>query len=129
VTIQQFASKHRLKTRVDTDGTTIIPGRYPGCHIYEHDEEVGEFGVVFISSSVRTLFWNKRKSEAEATGMRVVQSGDAEGAIVFDPEKPEQVRVALRTARVLPKRRMSEEQRQLLVEQLRRVNPRTPGKG
>jgi len=110
--IIDFAEKHRLKVRRDSDdGTDIIPGTHDHSHIYEWDED--ELAVMFITSATkpaRPFLWRKHRDSGIATGMRLIQNGDAEGCLGFDPAKSEQVKIALRLAGVKKKRRMSEKQ-------------------
>jgi hypothetical protein len=42
--------------------------------------------------------------------MRFIQSGEAEGCLGFDPDKPDQVKIALKLAGVRRKRRLSPKQ-------------------
>lgn len=111
VTIKTFAESYRLKTALDSDGTTIIPGR--SGQIYEHGD--GRFGVIFQSSRFRTREgWNNRRKECEAAGMELWQDGDYQGALLFDPDYPGQVKIAIRVAGCKTKRVMTEAQRAVL---------------
>src|SRR5215831_17084860 len=54
--------------------------------------------------------WGNYRRAAEATGMTVLQNGDSEGCLGFDPGNSEQVRLALKIAGVRRKRELSLEQ-------------------
>lgn len=91
-TITNFATTHRLKTAVDSDHTTIIPGRTG--QIYDHGD--GTLGVIFQTNRYRTReAWNNRRKKAESVGMTLHQDGDYEGALLFDPTNPLQARTAV----------------------------------
>ena len=67
--------------------------------------------VTPVNRLPRTHFWRKVSAACLGAGMTMRQQGDAEGALSFDPNNQEQVRLAMKLAGVRPKRRMSEEQR------------------
>jgi hypothetical protein len=112
MTIIEFAEKHKLKVRRDPDdGTDIIPGTHDQSHIYEWNKN--ELAVIFITPSTkpaRPFFWRKHRTSAIAAGMRVIQDGDAEGCMGFDPARPDQVKIALKLAGVKRTRQVSQEQ-------------------
>jgi hypothetical protein len=102
--IRKFADSNRLKTAVDSDGTTIIRGRTG--QIYEHGDD--RFGVIFSSATFKTKeAWNTRRKQCEATGMELHQDGDYEGSLLFDPANKAQVKAAIKTSGVRPKRQLS----------------------
>jgi len=51
-TLTRFATQHRLRTRVDDDLTTIIPGKVG--HIYEFDDKL--LGVTVIPDPPRRQY-------------------------------------------------------------------------
>jgi hypothetical protein len=111
MSIIDFAKQYRLKVRRDTDGSDIIQGTYDESHIYEWNEN--ELGVMFITPATkpaRPFFWRKHRDSGIATGMRVIQDGDAEGCLGFDPSNPDQVKIALKLAGIKRKRQVSQEQ-------------------
>lgn len=112
MTIIEFAEKHELKVRRDADdGTDIIPGTHYHSHIYEWNES--EMAVMFITpaaKSARTFFWRKHRDSGIAAGMRLIQDGDAEGCLGFDPSRPSQVKIALKLAGVKRRRQVSQKQ-------------------
>jgi hypothetical protein len=63
-----------------------------------------------LGQAARTGMWNARRKEAEAAGMILRQSGDAEGSLSFNPVNPEQSLIALKIARPKQKRRLSADQ-------------------
>lgn len=122
MTIQEFAAKYRLRTKMDVDGTTIIPGRMG--QIYEYSAEEGQleggvrFGVMVIPPTLRTSFWKRQSKLLRGVGCRINQNGDHEGAALFDPENVKQVKVAIKAARILRIRQYSEATRQKLRARL-----------
>ena len=58
--LQQFSVAKGLKTRVDVDGTLIIPGRLG--HIYQYDHHT--LAVVVIPSTPRKNYWGHHSEEA-----------------------------------------------------------------
>jgi len=58
----------------------------------------------------RPFYWRKHRGAGIKVGMRVIQNGDAEGCLGFDPDNSEQVKIALKLAGVKRKRRISSEQ-------------------
>jgi hypothetical protein len=112
VSIADFAVQYKLKTRHDQDdGTDIIPGTLDQSHIYKWDES--ELAAIFItpaSKPARPFFWHKLRDSGITAGMRLIQDGDAEGCLGFDPTKPAQVKIALKLAGVKRKRQVSPKQ-------------------
>ena len=106
IDIQRFATKHRLKTRIDDDLTKIIGGKVG--HIYEYDDE--HLGVIVIPEPPRPAYWSHTRKTLIAAGFEVVQNGEGEGCAIFDPNNPEQVKLAIKAAKVKRRRVMSEAQ-------------------
>lgn len=105
MTIEKFAEKYRLKTRIDEDGTKIIPGRVG--HLYEYDDEV--MGVIVMPVPPRKQYWGYTRTALISVGCSVVQDGDGEGAATFDPANLEQVKAALKAARVKKRKLLTPE--------------------
>jgi hypothetical protein len=107
--IAEFADNHRFKTRVDEDGTKIIPGKLG--HIYEwgDEDEAMLYGVVVIPKPPRKQYWGFTKRTLAEAGFCIVQDGDGEGAATFDPTNEKQVKAAKRAAGVKSRRVMSPE--------------------
>ena len=61
-------------------------------------------------------WWNAARAAFLCAGMEITQDGDQEGTATFDPENPEQVRLALKYADVKRRRRVSEAERQRLTQ-------------
>jgi ribosomal protein L37AE/L43A len=126
-----FAARHRLKTRIDADGTTIIPGRDGSSHIYENGDDL--LGVLYMPRVAgkpvtgAIMKWNRRRDKSEAAGMELQQNGDYEGSLTFDPENAQQVKLAIWIAGVKPKRIMSEAQREAARRGLVVANSRVAG--
>jgi hypothetical protein len=111
MTIQAFATDHRLKVTKDTCDDPAIMGRIGQSNIYEYSAD--ELGVMFITDGKkepRTQTWNKFKAACLGAGMTIHQSGDAEGAFSFDPTNKTQARVAIKGIKARVKRQMTPEQ-------------------
>jgi hypothetical protein len=54
--------------------------------------------------------WGNLKRAAAATGMTLRQNGDTEGCLSFDPRNKEQAKLAIKIAKVRPKRQRTPEQ-------------------
>ena len=110
--LQDFSARERLKTRIDADGTLIVPGKLG--HLYEYDDQ--HLGAIVIPSIPRKQYWSVTRTRLVRLGFEVVQDGDCEGAAYFDPSNPEQAKAAIRAAGVRRKRRLCSAQvnRQIL---------------
>ena len=114
VTLGSFAEKHRLKVKRDDLGDTIIPGKQG--HVYEYSAT--ELGVMFMPPRTQAepwgrwcpKTWGNFKRAAVAAGMTVRQNGDSEGCLSFDPKNNEQAKLAIKIAKVRPKRQRTPDQ-------------------
>ena len=104
--VQRFAQTNRLKTKIDADGTPIIPGKLG--HIYQYDEN--RLGVMVMPANSRVRYWSATRRRLANLGFSIVQNGDCEGAAVFSPSDHEQTRAAIRTAGIKRKRQLSSAQ-------------------
>jgi hypothetical protein len=84
-----FAKSNKLKlTDTDDDGTIIL-GR---CgHIYEYSDT--RLGLLYTSAASG---WNARRDAAVEAGMTLLQNGDLEGTLSFDPANPKQAKLAIK---------------------------------
>jgi hypothetical protein len=101
--VQRFAHTNRLKTKIDADGTLIIPGKLG--HIYQYDHH--SLGVVVVPRIPRRKYWGLTRRKLLALWFTVVQDGDGEGAAVFNPANAEQARAAIKAAGITRKRQLS----------------------
>jgi len=101
--IQSFARLHRLRTRLDTDGTLIILGKLG--HIYQYDDH--RLAVLILSPIDRGRYWSATRGRLSSLGFTIVQNGDCEGVAIFSSSDPEQARAAIRAAGVKRKRQLS----------------------
>lgn len=120
--IQTFSIRHRLKARVDEDGTKIVPGKFG--HIYLYDDDV--LGVMVIPDPPRRQYWGCIRSALLTAGFIVVQDGDGEGAAIFELANTAQAKAAIRAAGIKHKRRIAPEQRTKQIERLRASAGRPP---
>lgn len=112
--LRTFAEKHRLYTKLDTDGTTIIAGKLG--HLYEHSDT--QLGLLFMPTVPRARLWSVTKAKGTAAGMVVRQNADSEGTLLFDANSAEQARLAVSLVRARPKRVLTDEQRSALADRL-----------
>lgn len=114
MTIKEFATKHKVRIKLDEELEAIVLAKHG--QIYDYGS--GRFGVMFMFDTPKP--WNNRRRECEAAGMRVIQDGDTEGTLLFDPENREQAKTAIRLVGARQKREMTPEQRKAAVERLAR---------
>jgi hypothetical protein len=79
---------------------------------------------MFLMETVGT--WNNRRKACEAAGMEVLQDGDTEGTLLFNPEDKIQSRTAIRLVGARQKRQLSPEHREAATERLRRFRESAP---
>ena len=106
--LSDFAAKQRLPMRQDHDGTEIIPGSEGSSHVFQYNDDL--LGVMIMPETGTAHRWRSAKAAFLAAGMGVTQSGDAEGVGTFDPSNRDQVRLALRYARIRRKKTLSKDQ-------------------
>ena len=100
-----FAEKYRLRVRRDECGDPIVVGKLG--ELYQHDD--GLVGLVLMSPNGddpkldNTLRSRMRKALRE--GLELVQQGDYESSLLFNPQDHAQAKLAIRLVGVKPKRR------------------------
>jgi len=98
----------------DDCGDAIILGK--NGHIYEYNGT--ELGVMFMPPRIKgepwgrwcPKTWGNFKRAAVAAGMTLCQNGDTEGCLSFEPNNKEQAKLAMKIAKVRPKRQRTPEQ-------------------
>ena len=118
MTIQDFATRYRLHTRLDDDQTTIVPGKYG--HIFDYDDD--SLGVLIMPKKPRLYYWGFRRTAFLQAGFTVTQNGDHEGAATFDPQNPAHAKLAIRSAGIKVKKTLSESDRALRSNRMRELN-------
>jgi hypothetical protein len=109
-----FAERYGLKTKRDECGERIVPGRLG--QVYEYGG--GKLGCMVMAPSAR--YWNAARRNLVHAGCQVIQNGDTEGTVIFDPRDEGQVKLAIRAVGAKRKRKLSEAQRAALVGRLRK---------
>jgi hypothetical protein len=110
-TLKTFATKYRLKLRLDVGETGIIFGR--AGQIHQHD--LGRLGVMYMPAKAKTAeMWNTRRRACMAVGMLLHQNGDREGSLLFDPSSAAQAKLAIQVGGVKGRRIMSQAQKESL---------------
>lgn len=100
--INTFAEEHKLAYRRDPqDGTVIIPARLGQMYEYNNTR----LAVMFMpTGNPRPRLWSSVRGRCLAVGMTLLQNGDAEGSLSFDPSNEEQSAVAITVVRAKRKR-------------------------
>ena len=129
--IHKFAEKNRMKVTHDECGDAIIAGRQG--QLYPFTES--EMGVMFLPPKNTEdswgrwcpKLWGNFKRAAALIGMVLTQDGDSEGCLAFDPQNAEQVKLAVKIAKVRIRKKLSPERKAALaatlaVARVQRVN-------
>lgn len=123
--LTEFADPFRVKTQFDSCGEQIIPGKPYKAHrpedrnqIFDHGDDQ-HFGVSLLLTSARQ--WGSAAKRLLAVGMTVLQGGDTEGTLLFDPTNAGQAKAALREAGIKRRRVLSEDDRSARALRLKRV--------
>ena len=89
MTVSEFAAQFRVKTRLDSCGEQIIPGKpykeprpEDRNQIFDYGDDE-HFGVSLLLRTARQ--WASASKRLLIAGMTVMQSGDTEGTLLFDP--------------------------------------------
>lgn len=118
MTLETFASKNRLKVKQlpEDGGASVIDGRQGQIYDGEFDDE--QLAVSYtpgLDKKHRGIGeWRPKtagnfRRSAIALGMKTLQVGDSELALLFDPKNRAQVRLAIKIAGARPKRKISPE--------------------
>jgi hypothetical protein len=107
--VKSFATANKLQApKTDTDGTAVIFGRTG--QLFEYDNS--QLGVIYSNpKDLTSQRWNTFRGDALKAGMELIQHGDREGSLAFDPKDRLQTRIAIKGAGVKRKRVMSEAQK------------------
>jgi hypothetical protein len=106
--IDNFAKRHRLKTKHDPCGEKIVPGKKGESHIFQYDNEL--LGVVIMPAPNETRTWNSAHKAFLKAGLTVTLDGDREGIATFDPGNKEQVRLAKKYTGISSRRKATSAQ-------------------
>jgi hypothetical protein len=109
------------------DGTQIVPGHKGRSHLFDYGD--GLLGVAVIPASGSAYWWNAAREVFAAVGMAIRQNGDHEGIATFDPQSPEQTRLALKYAGVRRRKQISAEHKAKLQAGLLRAKTSLVGEG
>ena len=129
--IHKFAENNRMKVTHDECGDAIIAGRQGQLYPYTESE----MGVMFLPPKTKEdscgrwcpKLWGNFKRAAALIGMVLTQDGDSEGCLSFDPQNAEQVKLAVKIAKVRIRKKLSPERKAALaatlaVARVQRVN-------
>lgn len=108
--IQEFAEANRLRTKEDSCGERIVPGKQfcshmpkkveYRSHVYEHG--TGQLGACLLFNSARK--WEAAKRRMIDAGLTVRQNAYTEGTALFDSGDKAQVRLVLKLAGIKTRR-------------------------
>ena len=131
--LKTFSEKYRLKANGNGCGEVTIKGRWG--QIYEYGS--GKLGVMFMPPPTKEKpwgieclrKWNGLRCKATAAGMELVQNGDSEGCLTFDPADKAQALLAIKIAGCRPKKQLSAVQVAKMIATLAefRSNPKVEG--
>jgi hypothetical protein len=112
MTIREFAEQYRCRLKRDGCGEQIIPGKVG--QIYDYG--TGRFGALFMpSGKPRSNLWGRVRRKLTAAGFQLLQNGDGEGCLLFDPTDATQTALAIRAVGARRKRVLSEGQLAVLA--------------
>lgn len=103
-----FALRYRLRVRRDECFRKHIRGRRG--EIYQDDMK--RLRVMLLDLTPK--MWGHRRNACLRTGMELIQDGDGEGSLSFDPRDPVQARAAIKAAHVKRRRQPSGKQLEVL---------------
>lgn len=113
--LREFGKEYRLKITRDECNDPIIRGSRG--NLYEYS--ANQIGLMMISDEGHPRLWNIVREKCLEAGMILHHNGDGEGSFSFDPANDVQARLAIKSAGVCPKKRISEEHKARLLEGLR----------
>lgn len=120
MTLKIFVRTYNLspaRLRRDVDGTSMLCGREtksrPGVRAV-HEYGDGRLSASFLDLTPRR--WGTVRRALEDVGCELMQDGDDEGSLTFDPKDAKQVRAVLKHVGIPKKRSMSETQREALAK-------------
>jgi hypothetical protein len=99
--LETFARDHRLKLTADG----VIHGRRGRSEIYEYSDSL--LAVVIQPDIGTSQTWNTAAAAFKAVGMVISQDGEREGIALFSPDDKQHVVLALKYAKITPKRRVA----------------------
>lgn len=102
--VHAFARAHRLKSARGADNAVTIPGRAGAIYAFDCER----LACHIESRTVRAR--NVRVRNCESQGMVLVQDGDTEAVLTFDPNRPTHVELALKVAGIRRRKVPSEAQ-------------------
>jgi len=111
-TLEQFADNYRLKVRRDSCGDAIIPGKPRNAARLEDRSHIFENGDGRLGVCLRCLTpgkWTYAKQRLTKAGFEVLQDGDTEGTLLFDPSDRPQAKAAIREAGIKARRILTPE--------------------
>lgn len=117
--LQAFAEKNRLTAKLDADRTYIIPGKRG--HLYAFSDT--RMAATAYGPETSPKKWGRLRREGLDIGLVLVQDGDEEGTMTFDPGNRAQVRLVLKLLGVKRRRTCSPAQ----LEVLKRARGLLPG--
>jgi len=118
--ITEFAQRYKVRTRKDSCGDEIIPGRRTDKRSKldrpEDHHHISEFNGVFVlyMNFPTKPRWTYAKKALLTAGFKIRQDGDVDGLLAFDPEDVLQVQLILKLAGVRIRRQLTPEQSERL---------------
>ena len=125
MTLAEFAQKFRVKTRLDSCGEQIIPGKPYKVRRPEDRNQIFDygdderFGVSLLLSTARQ--WVSAAKRLLVAGMTVLHDGDTEGTLLFNPNNVSQARAAIKEAGIKRRKVLSADDRLARAAHLKRA--------
>ena len=113
--ISEFSKKMRLHAKLGEDGETIVAGRRG--EIYEYDSSL--LGLLLMPR--KKFVWVNARRKLEAVDCAILQDGDEEGAVTFNPENPTQAKLVLRLVGCKRRRRQTGKGKPFTSERVREL--------
>ena len=127
MTLKEFAEQNGLRVRKDTNGDLIVPGKFSAKDMPKRPEYSSHVYDGFVAGrlGVCLMFISARKFEhacctLQAVDCQLLQHGQFDGCLLFDPANTFQAQAAIRAAG-LKKRRIPSAAQIAVLERARAV--------
>ena len=101
--LREFAEQYRVTMKKGSCGDDVIPGKPRNLlraedrsHIFVYSLDGSRFGLAVMVNSVGKC--NNRKKLALEHGFTIMQDGDSEGNLLFNPTDKSQAKLAIKIA-------------------------------
>lgn len=113
MSIQDFAEKYHLRTKLDACKEVIVPCKRGQIYVYSTQR------LAVLVEGVSARVWHSIRKTLLAAGFELRQNGDCEGSLSFDPQDRKQAKLAIKVMGANSRRQLTESQKAELTERLR----------